>query len=198
MPPPPPVLCLASASPRRRALLQQIGVAHIARSANVDETPLPAETPRDYVLRVAAQKARAIWREEGALPVLGADTAVVLDGVLFGKPRDREQGLAMLARLSGREHEVFSAVALADARGVALALSISAVRLRELSAAECCAYWDSGEPCDKAGAYAIQGFAAVFIASLRGSYSGVMGLPLFETAGLLSAAGVPYGCGQAA
>jgi len=190
---PTPVLCLASASPRRRALLAQIGVAHVVRSANLDETPKPRESPRDYVARVAAAKACAIWSADAALPVLGADTTVVVDGAMFGKPRGRAHGLAMLASLSAREHEVLSAVALADARGVAIAVSASTVRFRALSAAECCAYWDSGEPQDKAGAYAIQGLAAAFIESLHGSYSGVMGLPLFETAALLNAAGVPYG-----
>jgi septum formation protein len=190
---PSPVLCLASASPRRRALLEQIGVPHVVRSANLDETPQARESPRDYVARVAAAKARAVWSADAALPVLGADTTVVVDGAMFGKPRGRAEGLAMLASLSGREHEVLSAVALADARGVALAVSASRVRFRALSAEECCAYWDSGEPHDKAGAYAIQGLAAAFIKSLHGSYSGVMGLPLFETAALLNAAGVPYG-----
>jgi septum formation protein len=189
----PPVLCLASASPRRRALLAQIGVAHSARSANVDETPLLGETPRDYVARVAASKARVIRRADAALPVLGADTIVVLDGTMFGKPGGRAQGLAMLASLSGRVHEVLSAVALADARGVAIAVSASSVRFRTLTEEERCDYWESGEPLDKAGAYAIQGLAAAFIESLTGSYSGVMGLPLFETAALLRAAGVPYG-----
>jgi septum formation protein len=190
---PSPVLCLASASPRRRALLEQIGVPHVVRSANLDETPQARESPRDYVARVAAAKARAVWSADAALPVLGADTTVVVDGAMFGKPRGRAEGLAMLASLSGREHEVLSAVALADARGVALAVSASRVRFRALSTEECCAYWDSGEPHDKAGAYAIQGLAAAFIESLHGSYSGVMGLPLFETAALLNAAGVPYG-----
>jgi len=189
----PPVLCLASASPRRRALLAQIGVAHSARSANVDETPHAGETPRDYVARVAASKARVIRRADAALPVLGADTIVVLDGTMFGKPGGRAQGLAMLASLSGRVHEVLSAVALADARGVAIAVSASSVRFRTLTEKERCDYWESGEPLDKAGAYAIQGLAAAFIESLTGSYSGVMGLPLFETAALLRAAGVPYG-----
>jgi len=193
MPAPPPVLCLASASPRRRALLAQIGVAHLARGANLDETPQRKEAPRDYVARVAAEKACAIRRVDTALPVLGADTTVVVDGEMFGKPQGRAQGLAMLARLSGRVHEVFSAVALADARGVAVAMSVSAVRFRTLSDEECRLYWESGEPEDKAGAYAIQGLAAAFIESLHGSYSGVMGLPLFETAALLRAAGVPYG-----
>lgn len=193
MPTPPPVLCLASASPRRRALLAQIGVAHIARGADIDETAHPGETPRDYVARVAATKARAIRRADAALPVLGADTIVVVDGALFGKPAGRAQGLAMLTSLSGRSHEVLSAVALADARGVAIAVSASAVRFRTLTVEECQDYWESGEPHDKAGAYAIQGLAAAFIESLDGSYSGVMGLPLFETAALLRAAGVPYG-----
>jgi septum formation protein len=190
---PPPVLCLASASPRRRALLEQIGVAHIARGANIDESAHPGETPRDYVTRVAATKARALRDADAALPVLGADTIVVVDGVMFGKPAGRAQGLAMLASLSGRVHEVLSAVALTDARGLAIAVSVSAVRFRTLTDAECRVYWESGEPHDKAGAYAIQGLAAAFIESLDGSYSGVMGLPLFETARLLRAAGVPYG-----
>jgi septum formation protein len=191
------VLCLASASPRRRALLAQIGVAHVVRTADIDEAPLAQETPRDYVARVAAAKACAIRRADAGLPVLAADTIVVIDGTMFGKPDDRAHGLAMLASLSGRSHEVLSAVALADARGVAIAVSASAVRFRTLSADECQAYWDSGEPHDKAGAYAIQGLAAAFIESLNGSYSGVMGLPLFETAALLRAAGVPYGQGPA-
>ena len=197
MPASKPVLCLASASPRRRALLAQIGVAHVVRAADIDEAPLAQETPRDYVARVAAAKACAIRRADAGLPVLAADTIVVIDGTMFGKPDDRAHGLAMLASLSGRSHEVLSAVALADARGVAIAVSASAVRFRTLSADECQAYWDSGEPHDKAGAYAIQGLAAAFIESLNGSYSGVMGLPLFETAALLRAAGVPYGQGPA-
>jgi septum formation protein len=127
-----------------------------------------------------------------ALPVLAADTTVVLDDIIYGKPRDRSDGIAMLGELSGRTHEVLTAVALADERGVALRLSASAVRFRKLTLEECAAYWETGEPSDKAGGYAIQGFGAVFIESLNGSYSGVMGLPLFETAELLRAAGVPY------
>lgn len=186
------MLCLASASPRRRELLLQLGVPHIARGAHIDETPRPQEASCDYATRMAAEKARALWQDSRALPVLAADTVVVLDGALYGKPADREAALAMLANLSGRVHEVVSAVALADAHGVALAVSVSAVGFRSLSAEECRAYWDSGEPHDKAGAYAIQGRAAAFIESLNGSYSGVMGLPLFETAGLLRAAGIPY------
>jgi len=130
------------------------------------------------------------------LPVLGADTAVVLDGQMLGKPADRAAGLAMLALLSARSHEVLSAVALAVPGGVRSMLSRSQVRFRALSAQECAAYWDSGEPQDKAGGYAIQGRAAVFVEELHGSYSGVMGLPLFETAALLAEAGVSIWAGE--
>lgn len=188
-----PVLLLASASPRRRELLAQIGVAHIARGAQLDETRAASEAAHDYVARIAAAKARTLRASDASLPVLGADTVVALDDVVFGKPKGRDDALAMLARLSGREHQVLTAVALADGRGLALAVSISAVRFRSISAEEACEYWDSGEPADKAGGYAIQGLAAAFIECLHGSYSGVMGLPLFETAALLRAAGIPYG-----
>ncbi|HEY0339329.1 MAG TPA: Maf family protein [Steroidobacteraceae bacterium] len=189
---PSPLVCLASVSPRRRELLAQIGVPHIVVAADIDETALAGEAPRDYVLRMARHKALAVRERGERLPVLAADTTVVLDDVIYGKPRDRADGLAMLGRLSGRTHAVLTAVALADSRGVALQLSVSSVRFRDLSADECAAYWETGEPRDKAGGYAVQGGAAVFIESLNGSYSGVMGLPLFETAGLLRAAGVPY------
>jgi len=187
-------LYLASASPRRRELLRQIGVAYRRLPVEVDETPLPSESPRDYVARLALAKARTGWRTLGRRaprPVLGADTAVVVDAVILGKPRDRDEGLAMLARLSGREHRVLSAVALADATRDAVRVQESRVRFRELTAAERAVYWNSGEPLDKAGGYAIQGRAAAFIAELRGSYSGVMGLPLFETAELLREFGIP-------
>jgi len=190
---PPALICLASASPRRRELLLQLGVPHSVRGAHIDETPQRAEAPRDYVVRIASAKAAAVRALEHGLPVLGADTIVVVDGAMFGKPAGRTEGLAMLAALSGRVHEVLSAVALADARGIEIALSVSTVAFRDLSAEECRDYWASGEPHDKAGGYAIQGLAAAFIESLSGSYSGVMGLPLFETARLLRAAGVAYG-----
>jgi len=188
----PALVCLASESPRRRELLAQIGVPHIAVGADIDETVRPAEAPRDYVMRMARRKALAVRERDGTLPVLAADTTVVLDDVIFGKPRDRDEGIAMLQRLSGRTHEVLTGVALADSQGVALRLSVSSVRFRGLTLEECSAYWETGEPRDKAGGYAVQGAAAVFIESLNGSYSGVMGLPLFETAELLRAAGVPY------
>jgi septum formation protein len=126
-----------------------------------------------------------------ALPVLAADTTVVVEGSICGKPHDEAAGIAMLQRLSGRAHQVLTAVALADAHGSPWRLSVSEVRFRALSAGECAAYWRTGEPRDKAGGYAVQGLGAVFIEHLSGSYSGVMGLPLFETAQLLAAAGIP-------
>ena len=186
-----PLVCLASASPRRRALLTQIGVPHLVAGADIDETVLPGERPAEYVQRMARAKALAVQAQHAALPVLAADTTVVIDGAICGKPHDETAGVAMLERLSGRAHQVFTAVALLAGGAVTLRLSRSEVRFRALSRAECQAYWRSGEPRDKAGGYAVQGYAAVFIEHLAGSYSGVMGLPLFETWELLSAAGVP-------
>jgi septum formation protein len=193
-----PLVCLASASPRRGALLAQLGVAYLTQPADIDESRAPQEAPRDYVVRMAHAKALAVRARGVELPVLAADTAVVLDETIFGKPRDRADAVAMLTRLAGRTHRVLTAVALAQAAGVALRLSASEVRMRAISQAECAAYWDSGEPLDKAGGYAIQGRGAVFIEHLSGSYSGVVGLPLYETAQLLAAAGVPCAPGAAA
>jgi septum formation protein len=190
MPSAAPLLTLASVSPRRRQLLEQIGVPHLVSGADIDETVRPGEAPGDYVVRVACAKARAVHERAGELPVLAADTIVVIDGLILGKPRDRAEGSAMLGRLSGRTHEVLTAVALATAGGVAFRVSASTVRLRAVTAAECAAYWDSGEPRDKAGGYAIQGRGALFIEHLSGSFSGVMGLPLYETGQLLAAAGL--------
>jgi septum formation protein len=188
-----PLLVLASASPRRSALLAQIGVRHRIMASGLDESRQAQESIEQCVERLAQQKALQVSAQlrDAEVPVLGADTAVVLDGAMLGKPRDRAHALEMLARLSGREHAVLSAVALARHGRVSCRLSRSVVRLRALSPAECAAYWASGEPRDKAGAYAIQGLGAVFVASLSGSYSGVMGLPLLETAALLAAAAVP-------
>jgi septum formation protein len=187
----PPVLCLASASPRRRELLAQIGVPHLVTGAHIDESHHPGERPHDYVQRMARTKAQTVWEQDLSLPVLGADTTVVLDGKVFGKPADRADALHMLGLLSGRTHEVLTAVALASKEGLAMRVSVSAVRFRMLTADEISAYWETGEPRDKAGAYAIQGRGAVFVESLTGSFSGVMGLPLFETSQLLREAGVP-------
>lgn len=193
---PPAALCLASVSPRRRELLTQIGVRYLVEAADIDETVRPGERPCDYVARMARDKALIVRARGMTLPVLAADTSVVVDEVICGKPRGEAECVAMLQRLSGRTHQVLTAVALAGVRGVDELLSASAVRFRALSAAECVAYWRGGEPRDKAGGYAIQGHGAVFIEHLSGSYSGVMGLPLFETAQLLHAAGVA--CGQRA
>lgn len=183
---------LASASPRRRLLLEQLGLRFEVLAAEVDETLQPGEAAADYVLRLARAKTEAVAQNlrAPAAPVLGADTAVVVEGVILGKPRDQADGLAMLARLSGRCHQVLSAVALWQAGRLDTALSCSEVGFRDISAEEARSYWESGEPADKAGGYAIQGLGAVFVERLEGSYSGVMGLPLFETAGLLRKAGV--------
>ena len=191
------VLCLASNSPRRRELLAQIGVPHTVVAAHVDESLLPAEAPTDYVARLARLKATTVRQRGEPLPVLAADTTVVFEGAVYGKPSGRADGLAMLATLAGRTHQVLTAVALATERGVALQLNCSSVRFRNIARAEIEAYWDTGEPRDKAGGYAIQGYGAAFVAALSGSYSGVMGLPLFETVELLREAGIHYWIGGA-
>jgi septum formation protein len=183
---------LASGSPRRRELLQQIGVPFRVVGTTVDESVRSAETAPSYVLRLATAKADAGWegsRDAAQIPVLAADTAVVLDGNILGKPQDRQDAEGMLRRLSGRTHEVLTAIALRTTLGLQSRISRSEVTFRNIAAAEARAYWETGEPCDKAGAYAIQGRGAIFIADLRGSYSGVMGLPLFETAELLATTG---------
>jgi septum formation protein len=186
-----PQIVLASASPRRRILLQQLGIRYRLLAVEVDETWQVGEAPEHYVRRLALEKARVGWlaQTEGRLPVLAADTAVVIEGEVLGKPRDPCHGLAMLERLSGRSHRVLSAVALVGDRE-ATQLSESTVTFRTLSQRECRAYGISGEGADKAGGYAIQGQAAAFVRHLAGSYSGVMGLPLYETAELLSEFGI--------
>lgn len=183
-----PTLYLASASPRRRELLTQIGVHFVTLTVAVEERRLAGESPADYVQRVALAKARAgaaLLSATAVRPVLGADTEVVIDDRVLGKPADRAHGIAMLEHLSGRDHEVLTAVAVVDGQRELTRLSRSTVTFRELAIAECEAYWDTGEPSGKAGGYAIQGRGAVFVAALSGSYSGVMGLPLFETAQIL-------------
>ena len=195
---------LASRSPRRRELLKQIGINFevlIMRSfptvrADVDETPRPGESPGDYVTRIAANKAmtgwtRALERRLPRLPVLGADTTVTLRSEIIGKPANADDAAKVLRKLSGQEHEVFSAVAVAMNDKVTTKLSCSRVRFAELSDPMIQGYVDTGEPMDKAGAYGVQGKAATFIAEISGSYSGIMGLPLFETAQLLKQIGFP-------
>ena len=185
------MLHLASQSPRRRELLTQLGVDFRVVDVDVPELRAAGESPREYVNRVARDKARAgLAALAGAADavVLGADTEVVLDDEVFGKPRDAQDAAAMLRRLSGRTHAVVSAVWLVDAQGERNACSVSRVRFAELDDAAIEAYVATGEPFGKAGAYAIQGRGATLIEHLEGSYSGVMGLPLFETAQLLRAA----------
>ncbi len=188
-----PLLVLASASPRRMELLRQIGVSFAVIEHQVDETTRPGEMPQDYVQRLALEKARSAQAlmPGPALPVLGADTIVVCAGQILGKPRDREDALRMWGLLSATEHQVYSAVALCQGERSEVRMSCTQVRFRALSAQDCTHYWASGEPAGKAGAYAIQGLGALFVQSMTGSYTGVVGLPLFETAQLLAAFGVP-------
>lgn len=183
------MIYLASASPRRSELLRQIDVAHVVRPVDIDESPRPGEKPASYALRVAEEKARALWERLPAadrLPVLAADTTVALGDEILGKPIDRTDSARILGRLSGVAHEVHTAVAFLHEDGADARVSTSVVTFRPLTAAEMDWYWDTGEPADKAGAYAVQGHGAIFIRHLSGSYSGVMGLPLYETWELLA------------
>ena len=193
------MLYLASRSPRRQELLRQIGIGFVelrlreasGREPDVVERPHPGEAPTDYSRRIAQAKAeigarRMQQRGLAPLPVLGADTEVVLDGAIFGKPADPAAATRMLELLSGRRHQVLTTVALCWQGETLLATSVSTVTLRRLSRDDIAAYVATGEPFDKAGGYAVQGRAAVFIQRIEGSYSGVMGLPLYETAHLLA------------
>ncbi|AIC18049.1 Septum formation protein Maf [Pseudomonas chlororaphis subsp. aureofaciens] len=188
-------LYLASGSPRRRELLTQIGVPFTAISADIDETPFPDESPVAYVERLARDKAAAgyalIADDPSAACALGADTAVVLDGRILGKPLDQADAQSMLMALSDREHEVLTAIAVLDGQRCESRVVRSLVRFRAIGDDEAARYWASGEPCDKAGGYGIQGLAAIFVAGLNGSYSAVVGLPVCETAELLGHFGIP-------
>ncbi|EJM84703.1 Maf family protein [Pseudomonas sp. GM60] len=187
-------LFLASGSPRRRELLTQIGVPFSAISADIDETPLNHESPSAYVERLARGKAEAgrdTVMSDADFCVLGADTAVVLNGKILGKPVDEADACAMLMMLAGQEHEVLTAIALLDGERCESRVVRSLVRFRPIDLNEAKAYWASGEPRDKAGGYGIQGLGAVFVAGLNGSYSAVVGLPLCETAELLGHFGIP-------
>ncbi len=185
------MIYLASKSPRRQELLRQIDVPFELLAVDIDETKRGNETPEQYVLRMAIEKAAA-GRTLASTPqaVLAADTSVVIDEDCLGKPESEEQALQMLRRLSGREHQVMSAVAIDYNNDVVSRLSTTAVVFKPLSEEEITNYWRTGEPMDKAGAYAIQGKAAVFVERISGSYSGVVGLPLFETEQLLRQLGV--------
>ena len=165
-----------------------MGVAFTSAGADVDEQQLDGETAETMVLRLAEAKARTVKSDDSTI-VLAADTVVVLDREIFGKPRDAEDALDMLSRLSGRTHRVLTGIALRAGGELRTALSATEVRFREIGPDEARAYWQSGEPCDKAGAYAIQGRGGMFVEAISGSYSGVVGLPVFETTQLLTDAG---------
>jgi len=184
-----PRILLASASPRRSELLRQVGIAHAVRPVDVDESVRADEAPAAYVLRLAEAKAATLWRQLPPAerePVLAADTTVALEGEIFGKPGSLAEARSMLGRLSGRTHAVHTAVALLHRGGSAARVSSSTVTFRALTPAEIDWYWHTGEPADKAGGYAVQGRAAAFISHIAGSYSGIMGLPLYETWELLA------------
>lgn len=183
---------LASQSPRRRDLLRQIGVSFETVRVDVDERPLEGEQADALATRLAIGKAQAGRAKlDGPWPVLGADTVVVIGDRILGKPARKEEGVEMLQLLGGRIHRVITAVALqGQDGGLDTRLSVTRVGLRVVSPAEACAYWESGEPRDKAGGYAIQGLGAVFVDYIEGSFSGVVGLPLFETAQLLRRSGI--------
>ena len=185
-------LILASSSPRRWELLNQVGMTYQVIVADIDESTRGGEGAREYVCRMAREKALEVHRRDGVtVAVLGADTAVVVNGRILGKPVDREDAIRMLEALSGRTHEVWSAVALVlPGGGLHERLNITRVTFSELDRAWIESYCDSGEPMDKAGAYGVQGTAAQKISHIEGSYSGVMGLPLHETAEILQEAGI--------
>ena len=183
-------IILASASPRRKELLDQIKVTYKVYPVDLDESPLPDEMPLNYVQRLAAEKsAVCVSRLATDIPVLAADTAVILGDVIMGKPKNEAHALALLTQLSGKTHQVYSAVSLRG-REHHQALSITEVTFRRLTKQEILDYLHSGEPVDKAGSYAIQGMGSIFVESIKGSFSGVVGLPLFETAQLLSKEGI--------
>ena len=188
-----PILILASASPRRAQLLEQIGVTFAQAPQEIDETPAAGESAEALAERLALKKARAAYavQEQSGCIVLGSDTVIVAGDAILGKPEHADDALRMLALLSNRRHRVCTAVSLVSGNRSASRLSVTGVSFREIKLKEAQAYWETGEPHGKAGAYAIQGLGAVFIEQISGSYSGVMGLPLYETAQLLAEFGIP-------
>jgi septum formation protein len=182
-----PQLHLASTSPRRREILQSLGIDFLVTMVETDESPYEGESAEDLVVRLATAKAEAAT---GAEYVLGSDTVVVLDDKVLGKPADVGDAVEMLLALSGRSHTVLTGVALKTPNGTEVVLSKTNVRFREIDRDEAIRYWHSGEPADKAGGYGIQGLGGMFVEAINGSYSGVMGLPVFETVELLKSAGI--------
>ncbi len=192
-----PSLYLASKSPRRRELLQQIGVVHEVIDADVIEVPRTEESPSAYVQRLAREKAEAGYAslnrlQLGIKPVLGADTIVVINNEILEKPRDANHAATMLRKLAGTTHQVMTAVAMVSEGKKAIKLSVTDVVFRALDQNEIAAYWHTGEPRDKAGGYGIQGLGAVFVQQIRGSYTGVVGLPIEQTLELLQEFSVPW------
>jgi len=183
-------IILASASPRRKELLAQLNIIPIIYTVDLDETPLPEERPLAYVQRIAAEKSAKCAIELGVnLPILAADTSVVLGDRIIGKPQNKAASLAMLRSLSGRTHHVYTAISLRGKQHWNT-VSVTEVTFRKISEPEIEAYWLTDEPADKAGGYAIQGLGSLFVESIKGSYSGVMGLPLYETGRLLAEQGI--------
>jgi len=195
-----PVLILASASPRRKELLQSLGITTHVCPADIDESRLAGELPENYVDRLALEKATTAMRllsqdtrvDAGNLPILAADTIVTLNNQLFGKPKNQEDAIAIWQALSGKTHQVMTAIVLLTESQQYTALSTSQVSFKKLSKQEMQTYWQTGEPQDKAGAYAIQGFASAWVESISGSYSGIVGLPLHELNGLLTRVGLNW------
>ena len=199
-------LVLASASPRRRELLDQIGIRYHVKPVDIDERAMPGESARELVQRLAKQKAEACWQavavegfgkskkrdQNSNIYVLGADTLGVLDQQLLVKPENYQHAYDMLKAMSGKCHDILTAVAIRYQQGIEVSLNVSKVYFKTLTDSEIKGYWDTGEPQDKAGGYAIQGYGAVFIKRIEGSYSGVMGLPLYETQQLLNNVGNFY------
>ncbi len=193
-----PPIHLASASPRRRDILRSLGIAHSYGGVDIDELPTANETSDDLVIRLAREKAMAARPEDFKdRPVLAADTIVVLDKQIFGKPTDEGHATSMLMALAGRCHCVSTAVALRCGQQVETIVSTTTVKFREIHPDEAAAYWHSGEPVDKAGGYAIQGLGGMFVTGIEGSYSSVVGLPVFETVSLLAGAGIQVLPGRA-
>ena len=194
-------LILASQSPRRKTLLQQLGYQFSTLVADIDESVCEHESAKDYVLRLAQEKARAIFHtlspdQQKQSLVLGADTCVVIDGIILGKPANEAECIDTLLRLENNLHEVFTAIAVAgyegeDTADVRSDIIETQVRFKALTLSEIKRYWQTGEPCDKAGSYAIQGIGGQFVTTINGSYSAVVGLPLYETAQLLAKSGLP-------
>ncbi|NNF16455.1 MAG: septum formation inhibitor Maf [Gammaproteobacteria bacterium] len=182
-------IILASASPRRARLLQQLGVSFIQEAARIDESVRPGESPEEHVARLSIAKCKKVITVRDDCTILGSDTVVVADNEILGKPQDQQDHARMLRSLSARTHRVCTGVTLMSRSASQTEVNISEVTMRSISAQEISRYWHTGEPCDKAGGYAIQGFGAAFISHIAGSYSGIMGLPVFETAQMLESFG---------